>query len=111
MKTKILNSMKTTGLALAGMATAVVLNINIAYASVAEMLDPVLLMIESELLIIGKRLCVAAIIGCGIKYAFASDAQSAKNAKDWGTRILLGLIIMVLATDIVPLFADMVTKA
>ena len=92
MKTKILNSIKATGLALAGMTTAVVL-------------------IESELLIIGKRLCVAAIIGCGIKYAFSSDAQSAKNAKDWGIRILLGLIIMVLATDIMPLFADMVTKA
>ena len=46
-KTKILNSIKATGLVLAGMATAVVLNINIAYASVAEMLDPVLLMIES----------------------------------------------------------------
>ena len=111
MKTKILNSMKTTGLVLAGMTTAVVLNINTAYASVSTMLDPVLLMIESELLTIGKRLCVLAIIGCGIKYSFASDAQSAKNAKDWAIRILLGLLIMVIATDIVPLFADMVTLA
>ena len=85
--------------------------LNTAYTPIASMLDPIFSMAESELLIIGKRLCVAAIIGCGIKYAFSSDAQSAKNAKDWGIRILLGLIIMVLATDIVPLFADMVTKA
>lgn len=76
-----------------------------------SVLDPLFHQAEVELLMLGKRLCVAAIIGCGIKYAFASDAQSAKNAKDWGIRILLGLLIMILATDIVPLFSDMITKA
>ena len=84
--------------------------LNTAYTPIASMLDPIFSMAESELLINGKRLCVVALIGCGIKYAFANDPQSAKTAKDWGIRILAGLLIMILAGDIIPLFANMVSS-
>lgn len=105
-KTMILNSIITTGLAQS--ASAVMLTTG---ASVSAMLDPIFLMAESELLSIGKRLCVAALMICGIKYSFASDPQNAKTAKDWGLRILAGLIIMILAGDIIPLFVDMIAAA
>ncbi len=105
-KTMILNSIITTGLAQS--ASAVMLTTG---ASVSAMLDPIFLLAETELLSIGKRLCVAALMVCGIKYSFASDPQNAKTAKDWGLRILVGLIIMILAGDIIPLFVDMIAAA
>lgn len=105
-KTMILNSIITTGLAQS--ASAVMLTTG---ASVSAMLDPIFLLAETELLSIGKRLCVAALMICGIKYSFASDPQNAKTAKDWGLRILVGLIIMILAGDIIPLFVDMIAAA
>lgn len=105
-KTMILNSIITTGLVQS--ASAVMPTTG---ASVSAMLDPIFLLAETELLSIGKRLCVAALMVCGIKYSFASDPQNAKTAKDWGLRILVGLIIMILAGDIIPLFVDMIAAA
>lgn len=103
----LINSMITNGLSQS--ASAIMLTVS--SASVSAMLDPIFLMAESELLSIGKRLCVAALMICGIKYSFASDSQNAKTAKDWGLRILVGLIIMILAGDIIPLFVYMIAAA
>ena len=103
----LINSLITNGLSQSDSA----IMLTISSASVSAMLDPIFLMAESELLSIGKRLCVAALMICGIKYSFASDPLNAKTAKDWGLRILAGLIIMILAGDIIPLFVDMIAAA
>ena len=103
----LINSMITNGL----FQSASAIMLTVSSASVSAMLDPIFLMAESELLSIGKRLCVAALMICGIKYSFASDPQNAKTAKEWGLRILAGLIIMILAGDIIPLFVDMIAAA
>ena len=108
MKAKVINSIKGLGLVIAGICSAIIVNINIAYASIATRLDPIFVLAESELLTIGKRLCIIALIICGIKYAWASDPQSSKAAKDWGFKILVGLVIMILASEIIPLFATQI---
>lgn len=108
MKTKIMNSVKGVALAGAGIISAVLININFAYATISTRLAPVFALVESELLIIGRNLCVIALIGCGIKYAWANDAQSAKSAKDWAFKIFIGLIIMMIAKEVIPMFAEQV---
>ena len=80
-----------------------------AASSFTSVLDPLFHQAEVELIMLGKKLCVVALMFCGIKYAFTTDVQSAKNAKDWAMRILAGLVIMILASDIIPLFVDMVS--
>lgn len=108
MKTKITNSFKGTALVGAGAVSALILNINVAFATIATRLNPIFAFAQSELLIIGRNLCIIALILCGIKYAMSSDAQSAKSAKDWAWKIGIGLIVMILASEIVPLFADQI---
>ena len=108
MKTRVMKYLKGTTLMVAGGVSAMILNVNIAYATISTRLSPIFAFAQSELLIIGRNLCIIALILCGMKYAMASDAQSAKSAKDWAWKIGIGLIIMLLASEIVPLFADQI---
>ena len=113
MKAKYIKQIKAVSLTLVCAVAVIAMTPTVAYAatSISEMLSPVLLLVESELILIGKRICVIMLMACGIKFAFASDVQSAKLAKEWGMRIFVGLLIMILATDIVPLFITMITSA
>ena len=63
-------------------------------------IDGVLNLFQSDLMIIGRRVGILAIIMCAIKYAMASDAQSAKTAKDWAIKIAIGVIALYSAEAI-----------
>lgn len=107
MITKAKNYLKNLALAGTGIGAALILNLNAAYATtISSRLTPVFALAESELVTIGIRIGVIALIICGIKWIAASEAQSAKSAKDWAIKIFIGLVILVLAREIVPLFAD-----
>ncbi len=46
-------------------------------------------------------IATVAIIGCGLYLLLGSDPVNIKRAKSWGLSILVGLIIIILASQIV----------
>lgn len=71
------------------------------YADVGDQVSAGITTIKNMVLKIVNPLLILIVIICGIMYAVSRDPKQSEMAKSWGIRILIGAIIINVASQIV----------